>query len=75
VQKLVAQVLAAWREAERVVAEHEPGTPDYEAAMVAELRLRDLYAELTAVLSASVEDEGLYLDSIAQPSALSDPVT
>ena len=45
---LVAEVLAAWRRAERLAGELAPGTPDQTAAQLASERLRDLYHELTS---------------------------
>lgn len=42
---LVQEVLAAWREAERVVAESTAG-PERERATVAAIRLRELYYAL-----------------------------
>ena len=44
---LVAETLAAWRQAERVLEQSEPGTPDHETAVLAVSRLRDLYQQLT----------------------------
>lgn len=44
---LVAETLAAWRQAERVLEQSEPGTPDHETALMAVSRLRDLYQLLT----------------------------
>jgi len=46
-QGLVAEVLAAWREAERVASEHPTG-PEHDAAQFAVDRLRTLYFELTS---------------------------
>ncbi len=46
-QTLVAEILAAWRHAERLKAELAPGTPDQRMASTASDRLRDLYPELT----------------------------
>jgi hypothetical protein len=45
-QALVREVLAAWRQAERVASEHAPGTPEHRAAEVAVERLRLLYIDL-----------------------------
>jgi hypothetical protein len=47
VRTLVAETLAAWRQAERVLEQSEPGTPDHEIAMMAVSQLRDLYQRLT----------------------------
>lgn len=44
---LVAETLAAWRQAERVLAESEVGSPDHETAQMAVTELRDLYHRLT----------------------------
>ena len=45
-QALVREVLAAWREAERIASNHAPGTPEYRVAQVAVERLRLLYIDL-----------------------------
>jgi len=47
VQTLVAEILAAWRRADRLTHELEPGTPEHAAATEACERLRDLYRDLT----------------------------
>jgi hypothetical protein len=47
VQKLVAEILAAWRRAERLAATLPPDSPEREAAQRACDRLRDAYQELT----------------------------
>lgn len=44
-QGLIAEVLAAWREAERVAGEHPSGTI-HDEAVIAALKLRELYQEL-----------------------------
>lgn len=44
---LVADTLAAWRQAERVVEQSEPGSADQETARMAVVELRDLYQRLT----------------------------
>jgi hypothetical protein len=44
---LVAETLAAWRQAERVLEQSEIGSPDYETAQMAVTELRDLYHRLT----------------------------
>jgi len=46
-QTLVAEILAAWRRADRLTGEYEPGTREHAAAMEACTRLRDLYRDLT----------------------------
>ena len=46
-QKLVAEIMAAWRRAERLAAALPPGSPEREAAQRACNRLRDAYQELT----------------------------
>lgn len=46
-QKLVAEIMAAWRRAERLCATLAPGSPEHEAAQRACERLRDAYQELT----------------------------
>ena len=46
-QKLVAEILAAWRRAERLAATLPEGTLEREAAQRASDRLRDAHQELT----------------------------
>lgn len=46
-QTLVAEILAAWRRAERLSASLDPGTPEREAVQRTSDRLRDAYRELT----------------------------
>jgi hypothetical protein len=45
-QKLVAEILAAWRRAERLEQSLPPGTPAHDAARRACERLRDAYSDL-----------------------------
>jgi hypothetical protein len=47
VQKLVAEILAAWRRAERLGRSLPEGSAEREAAERASRRLRDAYQELT----------------------------
>src|SRR5215210_3689667 len=47
VQTLVAEILAAWRRAERLSSELEPGSVDHAVALEACERLRELYRDLT----------------------------
>ena len=44
---LVADTLAAWRQAERVLEQSEVGSADHETARMAVVELRDLYQLLT----------------------------
>ena len=44
---LVAETLAAWRQAERVLEQSEVGSTDHETAQMAVTELRDLYQRLT----------------------------
>jgi hypothetical protein len=46
-QKLVAEIMAAWRRAERLQATLPEGTAEHAAAQRACQRLRDAYQELT----------------------------
>jgi hypothetical protein len=46
-QKLVAEIMAAWRRAERLSSTLPPGSPEHDAAQRACERLRDAYQELT----------------------------
>jgi type IV pilus biogenesis protein CpaD/CtpE len=46
-QKLVAEIMAAWRRAERLGATLPEGSPEQAAARRACERLRDAYQELT----------------------------
>jgi hypothetical protein len=47
-QTVIAEILAAWRRAERLAEELEADSPQHRAAVLAAGRLRDLYRELTA---------------------------
>jgi hypothetical protein len=47
VQKLVAEIMAAWRRAERLAATLPEDSPEHDAAARACERLRDAYQELT----------------------------
>jgi len=47
VQKLVAEIMAAWRRAERLTETLPEGSPEHEAAQRACERLRDAFQELT----------------------------
>jgi hypothetical protein len=47
VQKLVAEILAAWRRAERLAGTLAEGSRERDAAQRASDRLRDAYQELT----------------------------
>jgi hypothetical protein len=47
VQKLVAEIMAAWRRAERLANSLPPDSPEHDAAERACNRLRDAYQELT----------------------------
>jgi hypothetical protein len=46
-QTLVAEILAAWRRADRLTHEHTAGTLEHAAAMEASDRLREVYRDLT----------------------------
>jgi hypothetical protein len=46
-QKLVAEIMAAWRRAERLARTLPEGSPEHDAAERACGRLRDAYQELT----------------------------
>ncbi len=46
-QKLVAEIMAAWRRAERLASTLPEESPEHEAAQRACERLRDAYQELT----------------------------
>ena len=64
-QTLVANVLAAWRRAERLAEELPPGR-ERDAAALAALRLRDVYHELTeARASGEVAAAGLVSEALA----------
>ena len=54
---MIAEVLAAWRRAERLTESLPAGSPEHEAAVMASNRLRDLYAELTTVAGGSAVNE------------------
>jgi hypothetical protein len=46
-QKLVAEIMATWRRAERLAPTLAQGSPEHAAALRACERLRDAYQELT----------------------------
>jgi hypothetical protein len=70
-QALVREVLAAWRDAERVASEHAPGMPEHRAAQVAVERLRLLYIDLVDGDALSDPDSAVaLLASIRLPPAL-----
>jgi hypothetical protein len=56
-QALVAEVLSAWREADRAAGESPPGTCEHDTAVLASERLRALYSELTANSSTRLPDD------------------
>ena len=66
-QKLVAEIMAAWRRAERLAATLPPESPEREAAQRACDRLRDAYQELThsGVAAASAAEAKLLLRDAA----------
>jgi hypothetical protein len=47
-QTLVAEILAAWRRADRLTGEYAPGTLEHAAAVAASDRLREVYRDLTS---------------------------
>ena len=56
-QTLVAQILAAWRHAERLTETLPEDSPEYAAASKACAELREVYRELTeAGIASLVED-------------------
>jgi hypothetical protein len=63
VQKLVAEIMAAWRRAERLASTLPDGSPEREAARHACDKLRDAYQELThsGVAEAITAAEGRML--------------
>ena len=46
-QKLAAEIMAAWRRAERLAQTLPDGSPEHAAATTAASRLRDAFQELT----------------------------
>ena len=46
-KKLAAEIMAAWRRAERLTTELAEGSPEHDAARRASDRLRDAFQELT----------------------------
>jgi hypothetical protein len=66
---LMAEILAAWRRAERLTDELPEGSPEQAAAVAACQRLRDLYHELTesgAVAAVSEADARVILAELAE---------
>jgi hypothetical protein len=71
-QTLVAEILAAWRRADRLTHELEPGTPDHAAATEACERLRDLYRDLTtgagvAAPTSEADARALLAELVTEP--------
>ena len=62
-QKLVAEILAAWRRADRLEQSLPPGSPAQQAALRACERLRDAYHELVSsgAVAALTDDEARVL--------------
>jgi hypothetical protein len=58
---LVAEILAAWRRAERLTDELPDGSPERAAAVAACERLRDLYRELTRSVGEVAEADARVL--------------
>jgi hypothetical protein len=77
VQKLVAEIMAAWRRAERLCDTMPEGSPEYEAARRASERLRDAYQELThsGVATAISAAEARLLLRDAASDVAPDPTT
>jgi hypothetical protein len=48
VRTLIAEILDAWRRAERLASEFPPGAVEHDAATLAAERLRCLYQDLTS---------------------------
>lgn len=69
-QTLVAEILAAWRRAERLSQALPAGTPEHDAAVAACDRLRDLYRDLTTSGFAHEVDQA---EARTLLSELSDP--
>jgi type IV pilus biogenesis protein CpaD/CtpE len=68
-QKLVAEIMAAWRRADRLASTMPDGSPERDAAQRAADRLRDAYQELThsgvATQISSAEARLLVADAAA----------
>jgi hypothetical protein len=56
---LVTDTLAAWRQAERVLAMSQEGSAGHDVARMAAIELRDLYHRLTAQTGLDPADEPL----------------
>jgi hypothetical protein len=56
---LVTDTLAAWRQAERVLAKSQEGSADHDIARMAAMELRDLYHRLVAQTRLDPADEPL----------------
>ncbi len=69
-QTLVAEILAAWRRAERLTEELQRGTPEHAGAVLAYERLRDLYRTLT---ESGVASEVTEAEARALIAELDDP--
>ena len=72
---LVAQVLAAWRRAERLTNELPSDSPEHAAAVAAYERLRHVYQDLTRWDGSVAEDEARAA-MLEQPAPrVTDPAT
>jgi hypothetical protein len=67
--QLVAEVLAAWRHAERLSHELPQGSPDHERVLLASEQLQAAYVDLTkADTSASADERGGLFENGYDPS-------
>lgn len=57
-QALLQQVLADWREAERVAAESTPESLERAEAVLAAEQLKQLYADVQAAMTLGITDRG-----------------
>ena len=71
-QTLIAQVLGAWRRAERLAESVAPG-PEREAAQQACERLRDLYQALTDTDRSTLADPHAVQALLEELAAVGDP--
>ena len=76
--KTMEEVLALWREGERILDTVEPGSTDHDTVVLAVQRMRELYADLGQAADISpqvvarareaIDDARALIDNVARPT-------
>jgi hypothetical protein len=76
--KTMEEVLALWREGERLLDTVEPGSTDHDAVVLAVERMRELYSDLGQAADISpqvaararetIDDARALIDNVARPN-------